>query len=194
MDIWQADKLSLFLTMVVPGFVSLKVWDLLVPSERRDFSKSLVDAVAYSAINFALLFWLVAYVSRPDLFKESLFGYLTGHFLLLFAFPVFWPVALLWLMRTKFVSRFVVDPIQKPWDFVFAKREPAWVIIHLRNGGVIGGRYGARSFASSFPAPEQIYLEEIWALDERRNFVHRIERTKGVIVLGEDILAVEFFE
>jgi hypothetical protein len=193
-DIWQADKLSLFLTMVVPGFVSLKVWDLLVPSERRDFSKSLVDAVAYSAINFALLFWLVAYVSRPDLFKESLFGYLTGHFLLLFAFPVFWPVALLWLMRTKFVSRFVVDPIQKPWDFVFAKREPAWVIIHLRNGGVIGGRYGARSFASSFPAPEQIYLEEIWALDERRNFVHRIERTKGVIVLGEDILAVEFFE
>lgn len=194
MDIWQADKLSLFLTMVVPGFVSLKVWDLLVPSERRDFSKSLVDAVAYSAINFALLFWLVAYVSRPDLFKESRFGYLTGHFLLLFAFPVFWPVAMLWLMRTKFVSSFVVDPIQKPWDFVFAKREPAWVIVHLRNGGVIGGRYGARSFASSFPAPEQIFIEQIWALDERRNFVHRIERTKGVIVLGEDILAVEFFE
>jgi hypothetical protein len=193
-DIWQAEKLSLFLTMVVPGFVSLKVWDLLVPSERRDFSKSLVDAIAYSAINFALLFWLVGYVNTPDLYRASPIGYLAGHFFLLFAFPVFWPIALLRLMRTSFISRFVVDPIQKPWDFVFAKREPAWIIVHLRNGGFIGGRYGARSFASSFPAPEQIFIEEIWALDERRNFVHRIERTKGVIVLGEDILAIEFFE
>lgn len=194
MDIWQGDKIALFLTMVVPGFVSLKVWDSLVPSERRDFGKSLVDAVVYSAINFALLFWLVGYVNTPDLFQRAPVGYITGNFLLLFVFPVLWPMVLLWLMRRPFVSKFVVNPIQKPWDYVFAKREPVWVIVHLRNGGVIGGRFGSKSFASSYPAPEQIYIEEIWALDEKRAFVSCIERTKGVIVLGEDILAIEFFE
>ena len=31
---------ALFLVFFVPGFISLKVYDLFIPSERRDFSKS----------------------------------------------------------------------------------------------------------------------------------------------------------
>lgn len=47
MDIWTAEKLPLFLVFIVPGFVSLKVWDLLVPGERRGLDNSLIDLVAY---------------------------------------------------------------------------------------------------------------------------------------------------
>lgn len=193
-DIWQGEKLALFLVMFVPGFISLKVWDLLVPSERRDFSKSLVEAVAYSAINFAFLFWLVDYLSTPGLAKLSPKSYFAGNFLLFFAFPLLWPIALLWLMNRPILARRIVNLVQKPWDYVFARRESAWVLVHLRNGGVIGGKFASNSFASSFPAKEQIYIEELWQLDEKRNFVKRIERTKGSIILGDDILAVEFFE
>jgi hypothetical protein len=193
-DIWQSEKLVIFLIMLVPGFISLKVWDLLVPSERRDFSKSLIDAVAYSAINFALLFWLVDYLSRPNLAQLAPKGFLLGNLALFFLFPVFWPVALLWLMRRPFLSRHIVNAIQKPWDYVFAKREAAWVIVHLKNGGVIGGKFDSKSFASSYPASEQIYIEELWQLDDKRNFARRVDRTKGSIVLGDDILAIEFFE
>ena len=148
-DIWQGERLFIFLVMLVPGFISLKIWDLLVPSERRDFSKSLVEAIAYSAINFAALFWLVDYLSQPNLAQTARNTYLLGNFVLFF--------------------------------------------VHLRNGGVVGGKYDSNSYASSYPAKEQIYIEELWLLDEKRNFVSRIDRTKGSIVLGEDILAVEFF-
>jgi len=43
MDIWQIDKLVLFLVFFIPGFISIRVYDSLVPSERRDLSKSLFD-------------------------------------------------------------------------------------------------------------------------------------------------------
>lgn len=193
-DIWQGDKAAIFLLLFIPGFISLKVWDLLVPSERRDFSKSVVEAIAYSAINFALLFWLVDYLSTPNVAQSSPKLYFWGNFVLFFAFPVFWPIALLWLMKRPFLARHIVNPVQKPWDYVFAKREPAWVLVHLKNGGVVGGKFASKSFASSYPAKEQIYIEELWQLDPQKNFVRRIERTKGSILLGDDILAVEFFE
>jgi hypothetical protein len=32
----------------------------MVPGERRDFSKSALDAVGYRTLNFAELFWLIA--------------------------------------------------------------------------------------------------------------------------------------
>ncbi len=37
MNIWEADKLVLFLIFFIPGFVSIKVYDLLIPGEQRDF-------------------------------------------------------------------------------------------------------------------------------------------------------------
>lgn len=59
MNIWDTDKLVLFIAFVIPGFVSIKTYDLFVPSERREVGKSLVDAVAYSCVNYSLLLWLI---------------------------------------------------------------------------------------------------------------------------------------
>jgi hypothetical protein len=45
--------LALSLIFFIPGFITLKVYDLLIPGEVRDFSKSLCDGGAYSSLNFA---------------------------------------------------------------------------------------------------------------------------------------------
>lgn len=55
MDIWEADKLVLFIAFVVPGFISLKTYALLQPTQVKDTSQQLIDAVAYSSVNYALL-------------------------------------------------------------------------------------------------------------------------------------------
>lgn len=55
MDIWELNKLILFIAFVVPGFVSLKVYELLLPRAPRDAPQQVVDAVAYSSINYAPL-------------------------------------------------------------------------------------------------------------------------------------------
>ena len=72
MDLWSVDKLILFLVFFTPGFVSLKVWDMHIPSERRDFSKSLLEVIGYSTMNLAVFIWPIAAVlpHLPDPRKD----------------------------------------------------------------------------------------------------------------------------
>ncbi len=200
MDIWTVDKLALFILFFVPGFISIKVYDLMVPRESRDFSKSLFDAMGYSTLNFAALFpliWLVAphiAVVRTGNFNflQFVFVWFTVLVVMVFA-PCCWPFAYFGFSRFPFVAKHFVNPIQKPWDYIFGKRIPFWIIVHLRDGQRIGGKFGSESFASSNPAEEQIYLEELWILDSDGRFQSKVERSKGILVMKEEIRAVEFF-
>jgi len=45
MNIWETDKLIVFLLFVIPGFISLKTYELLIPNEQKDSSKQLIDAL-----------------------------------------------------------------------------------------------------------------------------------------------------
>jgi hypothetical protein len=68
------------------------------------------------------------------------------------------------------------------------------VIIHLKDQRRIGGLYRGKSFASHSPAPPEIYLEEVWMLDENGGFTDsRVDSTAGVLIMGTEILALEFF-
>ncbi|HBZ5598803.1 TPA: hypothetical protein OOF66_002534 [Morganella morganii] len=61
----------------------------------------------------------------------------------------------------------------------------------MKDGSVIAGRYAEKSFASSAPAPEQIYLEETWILNEKGGFERAKKQTAGVIILSSEISHIE---
>jgi hypothetical protein len=107
--------------------------------------------------------------------------------------PIVWPVLFYKLLSSERLSKYFLHPIQKPWDYVFGKREPYWIIIHLKDNRRIGGKFDSKSFASSYPSAEKIYLEEVWKLDLDGNFVEPIKRSSGIIISNNDILAVELF-
>lgn len=110
-------------------------------------------------------------------------------------FPVSWPFLLRRLTaENSFFAKWFISPIRRPWDWVFFRLEPTWVIVHLHDGRKIGGIWDKKSYASSFPVKEQIYLEKVWQLDESGGFEKPIEGSKGIIFLGHDISSVEFFE
>ena len=186
----SGQSLTLFLLFFVPGFVSLKVYDSLVPSERRDFSKSVFDAIAYSAFNFAALYWLIAWMQSA---KANGWAFWTAVVIALFLVPAAWPFFWLRLISGRLFARHFVHPIPRPWDFVFAKRKPYWMIVHLKDGRRIGGLFHSNSFASSHPAEPQVYLEEVWTLDAAGGFVAKVPQTAGIIILGDQIAAVELF-
>lgn len=193
MDIWQVDKLVLFLMFFVPGFISIKVYDLLVPGERRDFSKAIFDAIGYSALNFAALSWLIFLMHSANFASQHKAWYCIFLVVIICVVPGLWPIVLLKMSSWRPIAKHVIHPIQKPWDYVFGRREPFWVIVHLADGRRIGGRFDRKSFASSYPATEQIYMEEVWELDENGAFKKPTDRSRGIILLGRDVLAVEFF-
>jgi hypothetical protein len=193
MDIWQIDKLSLFLIFFIPGFISIKIYDLLIPSEKRDFSKSIFEVIGFSAINFAALSWFIILIHSGNFYRDHRLWYLLALLIVIFVIPILWPIVLLKVLSWSPIAKRVIHPILKPWDYIFGKRNAYWVIIHLQDGRKIGGKYDKNSFASSYPAEEQIYLEEVWELDEKSAFKKRIDRSNGIIILGKDISSIEFF-
>jgi len=194
MEILDLEKLILFTIFFIPGFISIKVYDLLMPGERRNFSDSLFQVIAYSIFNFVIFFWLIYIIYAKELAVENtgLFVFLV--FLIIFIFPIFLPIILLRITKLSFISKYIIHPIQKPWDYIFGKREALWVVIHLKDGRKIGGRYDTESFASYFPAEEQIYLQEVWRLNDRDGFKEPIERTSGIIILKDEMAMIEFFK
>ncbi|MBC8204638.1 hypothetical protein ISS30_01155 [bacterium] len=192
-NILSIDKIELFLLFFVPGFISIKIWTLIVPSEKLDFSKSFFEVIAYSALNFAGLSWLIFLIHTNGFPVYHTFWYLVLVFFIIFVMPTIWPIIFFKAFQCKFVSKFIISPYQKPWDFVFSKRKIYWIIIHLKDGRNIGGKYGANSFASSAPAEEQIYLEKVWEIDSQGKFGEPIDRSGGIIIMREEISSVEFF-
>jgi len=194
MNIWQIDKLLLFLIFFIPGFLSLKVYSLLIAGEKRDFSRDLLEVIAYSSLNFAVFSWLIILIHSGDFYTTHKIWYAIFVFLILFIMPILWPFLVVKITNWKPIAKYIVHPVQKPWDYVFSKKKSFWVIVHLKDGRKIGGRYDTDSFASSYPAEEQIYLEEVWKLDEKGAFVEPIKRSRGIVIFNKEIIAVEFFE
>jgi hypothetical protein len=99
-----------------------------------------------------------------------------------------------WLRSIQLLQNSIPHPTGKPWDYVFKQRRPYWVIVTFKNGSKVAGRYGERSFASSSPQKEQIYLEETWVLNEDGGFDRPTCQTAGVIITADDITSVELLE
>jgi hypothetical protein len=194
MNPFDSDTLRLILIFFVPGFISMKVYDLYVPSERRDFSKSLMEAVSFSCVNFAAMYWAIVAIHADNFPTNHPFWYYLASAGILFVAPIFWPILYSRTMSLPFFRKRTIHPTPKPWDYVFSKGESLWVIVHLRDGRRIGGRFDTQSFASSFPADEQIYIEEVWQLDSKGRFKRKVDDSRGLIISREDFEAIEFFQ
>lgn len=194
MDFPEIKNLVIFIVFFIPGFISIKIYDLLVLTDKRDFSKSISEAVGYSCINYGALFWLIYLIVKNDFYAESPFAFYALILLVLLIMPIIWPILFLRLINWKPITRHFRSPIPKPWDYVFLKRESYWVIINLKDGSRVGGIYDTDSFASLYPIEEQIYLQQVWQLDENGKFSKPIVGSQGIIVMREQIASIEFLK
>lgn len=192
MEIWTADKILLFFIFFIPGFISTQIFEFIIPSDKRDFSKTFLQIIAYSALNYSALSWLIYIVVKYNYYLNTIV-IIPTILIVFFIMPILWPFIIKKAFSFQIFADTFIHPIAKPWDYYFAKRESCWVIVHLKNGTSIGGIYDENSFASSYPAKEQIYLEQVWEIDDEGVFLKPVDRSKGIIILGDDISSIEFF-
>jgi hypothetical protein len=193
MEIWETDRLLLFIGFVIPGFVSLKTYDLLLPSAQQESGKRLVDAITYSCINYALLLWPIFLVERSQLRATHPLLCDAFYVFVVLVAPVLWAVLLRRVRLTSFVQALMPHPTARPWDYFFSRRLSYWVIVTLKDGKQVAGRYGSSSFASSAPASGQLYLEETWVLNDAGGFERPRVDSAGIMILSADIETIEFF-
>jgi|GEM_PF-2259457 len=193
-DIWTTDHLALFLAFFVPGFIVMRIYGLFIATERPDFVKQLPEAVAYSAIHYALTGWIIL-LAAPGI-QRGIAAYVV-----VLVLPVLWPPIVLlirnWpyyrkrILTPKFLE-FLLTPEATPWDKLFADRRALWIRIKLKAGGYIGGVYGKGSWSSTYPCPEQLYVKEQYECDVT-GFGDAVPNSDGFLVNGTEIETIELF-
>lgn len=193
MDLWATNKLAIFIIFVLPGIVLIKIYGLLYPGVERQGSELLIDAIAYSCLNlgvFAIPFLIFGFPQSPI----SLTYFVATGIVYFLVTPILLAVTWKFLRRHAFFLRFIPHPTRKAWEFVFSQRRPYWVKIVLKDGTRIAGRYASKSFATSAPCPEQIFLEEAWLLNEKLGFDRVKKGSQGVLVVSNEIAYLEIFK
>ena len=182
-----------FLVFVVPGFVASAVYDLLVPSARRETGRSMLEVISYSMVNLAFASWLIPWLLRKDLVAARPGLFALGAFFVLAVSPALLAIGLYRLRTSRLATRWVHHPMPSGWDFFFARRRPCWILFHLKNGKRVGGYFGPDSCASSFPVEPDVYVQDVWRVDERGRFVENVEGNAGMVVRYADCSLMEFY-
>lgn len=179
--------LLLFAAFVVPGAVSLQVYRLKVSTRDQTLRENLIEAIVFSVVNFALLYWLIVYAVSPEALDRQP---IASYSILMFTFfvaPAIWPFVLVAIL--KLMERFMlIQPrANTGWDHYFNNlRRGSYVIIHLHDGSYVGGKFGQASYASGYPDSGHLFLEELWEIGADGNFTGEILEGQGVILRPTD--------
>jgi hypothetical protein len=191
-DLLNPSVIPWFVLLFVPGFISIKVYGLLVPTAERNWGSSAVEAVSYGCINLAVFSWAAMIVARPGFFDSHPVACSFILIGILLVAPAIWPVVLLRLLRSRLIKNRVLDPIPTAWDSFFERRQPCWVLVHLKDGGKIAGLLGGNSYASSYPEKRDLYLEEVWQIGESGHLEQRVGGTLGLWIDCDAFRMLEF--
>ncbi|MDN5043127.1 DUF6338 family protein [Aliarcobacter butzleri] len=193
MEIWELDKLIIFIMFVIPGFISLKFFGLFNANNTKDSSKLLIDAIAYSSLNYAILFIPILYIESSSIFEEYKLLYYFFYFFVLFIFPILWVWIWSTIRKSDILQNITPHPTEQAWDYIFSQRKSYWLKITLKNGKILCGKYSENSFSSS-SSHNDIFLEESWIINKKGWFKRAKNDTSGILILKDEISFIEFFQ
>lgn len=200
------EKFLLFLAFVAPGFFAMQVYSLWYPSQKKEWGTSLVETVCYSLLIYTLWSrWLIRHAREGGIVNDH--GQL--HAGALFQQPdllfeaMLWiglatPVVLasvLYLLRCHVLPKLVrMDhPTRTAWDYAFSKNRCAFVVCTLKDGQQIGGLYGGRSYATSFPVDQELFIERVCLIKDGKP-VEWVPGSRGMVIKTAECRTVEFLE
>ncbi len=85
------------------------------------------------------------------------------------------------------------SPYPTPWDWYFSRRQPVFTLIHLADGSLIGGYWGDRSYASSYPEQGDLYVSSVYKVDDEGRFQGPVEDTDGLLIRKDQYSYIELF-
>ena len=83
--------------------------------------------------------------------------------------------------------------IPAAWDYAFSKIvKGTYVLVKLSDGTLYAGVMGKNSFASTAATERDLYLEEVWSVEEKGTW-KAVEPRRSVLLCSKDIRWVEIF-
>lgn len=197
---WHSLKVNptalVFIMAVTPGFIIVFVRSQLVSGRILPYPAGFLLYLTVSTIYWAVLFLITDVLIANHLWWEgSTLGTLRWLVFLVIIPVIVGAVTGAVSNRTllyKTLKKIRLNPIHptpSAWDWTFSDLNEQYILVRLNNGSMFGGFLGADSFISSDPDERDLYIEEIFELDEENNWV---TNGHGVYLTGRDISSIEF--
>lgn len=193
--------LTVYVLLVLPGILSMKIFALIHPVERRNAGEQVLDALAFGMLNASVIFAALSLGPSFGLgrtiseFLQLIVMEPCAVFILvlvaLVIAPGLWAIGARGLLLRLARKGWILRPYHSAFDAVFARGEPLFVVVHLRDGRRVAGLYGTESFAGLHPHSGHLYLEQLWSIDDQGRIGGPIPGSKGVIVRPDDYIVVE---
>ncbi|MCI0440557.1 MAG: DUF6338 family protein [Chloroflexi bacterium] len=183
-----------FVGLVWPGLLALHVYRLLIATDALDWAEALIRGFFFTMVNYIVLFPFVLFVLKPANLENHPLSYWGALATLWLVGPVVLPLAWKRLLGSKLLARHLQQPYPTAWDFYFDRREPAFLLIHLKNGNLLGGFFGPGSYASAFPEHGDLYLTAVYSLKPGGRFGTPIPLTKGLLIRRDEYSYIELFD
>ena len=185
---------TLFLVLVVPGLISMHIYRLIFAAKDIDWKHGLVQGLFYSSLNLVICLPFLVLIHRDDFFENHPYRYLAILMIILLVLPVIWPFLYRRLLKWQWLASKIQLPYPTAWDYFFNHRAPVFVLVQLKNGSKLGGYYGPKSYATSFPTEGDIYLEIVYRVDKDGKFKEAIDGSDGAIIRKDQYDLIEFFK
>lgn len=186
------------LLFIIPGFSMSYAYGIFIPQRDKVYQPAFLRFFFFSCLNFAIWWPLIHHwikITYYDIhpFRWSfciigvliIFPYILG-LITGFVTEKEWLRVLLNKMKV-----YTLHPVPTAWDYIMS--ESAYIIVTLKDGTRIHGKYSSKSIASSVPNEKDVYIEIIYKVDENDNW-QEVPRTNGVWIAGDQILHIEFYK
>lgn len=190
------DKVYLIAGILVPGIIIQFIRTQFTTGRGPNPASALLVYFATSTVYFALAISVVEiYFSITQTQKDlGLFAWI----IFIFVGPLVAGVLLglnvrhnLFRRLLQFCNLQVVHGFPTAWDWKFSKMTQQWVLVTLKDGTQFCGFYSSNSFTSSAPNERDIYIQQIYNIDEQNIWTSQGE--KGVLISAGEIQSIEFW-
>lgn len=191
----KPEQLLLIAGFILPGAISMFVYALKIPQKEFDLKDRIAEAICFSLLNFIIVWALVDWLR--DLPVVRGFGVLEWLVLVLafVVLPALWPFGLVRLLQAAEDRSWIAVRAKTAWDAFFERqRSNCWVQVVLADGRTVGGRYGEESYVSSWPDPGDLYIEELWKIDEDGYFSEPESGQPGLLLRPLDYKMIQVYE
>jgi hypothetical protein len=187
--------IGVFAACVVPGYVGMLAYRLRQPGDSISLKEGLFEALFFGIVNFVLTWPLIRFVVDSVkflTFQDYLIVWMGGIFES-FVIPAVLALLLDWTLNWLERRDLILGRPKSGCDAFFLTKQPAKILVHLKDGALLGGQVGSDSYAGLYPDSGYIYIERTWKVSEEGRFEEAISDSLGAILRPDDYDFVELF-
>ncbi len=186
---------------IIPGSIVISITRRVIPKKENEYNTKILEYFIYSFLNFFMWSILIYNIySNINSWKEHYVLLWLTLFMIIFLSPAAIALIVIQIAQKDIIRKVCiyfnltsVDTDPSAWDFKFKNISSEWVIVTLKNDKIISGFLGSLSYISQNEKERDIYISEVFEIDENNKWTRK-KNTDGILIKAEEIKYIEFFK